>query len=277
MKTLGVDMGGTKICAALMENNQIARKNMIPCPSDGSQEDVINALYKIIQDTKDAKTEAIGIGVPSVVDTKKGIVYNVANIPSWKKVELKDILENHFKIPVWLENDSNCFSLGVAKLGEGKKFRNFVGMTIGTGIGAGIIIDKHLYGGGNDGAGEIGSLAYKDADYESYCASRFFTSKYGKSGKEFNILARQGNRDAINAWHEFGYHFGNLMKACLYTYDPEAIILGGSISKAFDLYKEDMWKQMSTFPYPNTVEKIVVEPSVMEDAPVLGAALLCNT
>lgn len=78
---------------------------------------------------------AIGIGVPSVVDREKGIVYNVVNIPHWEEVHLKEILEACFSVPVYVDNDANCFALGERIFGEGKTVDNFVGLTLGTGLG----------------------------------------------------------------------------------------------------------------------------------------------
>ena len=95
------------------------------------------------------QTRGIGVGVPSVLDSETGVVYNVANIPSWIEVPLKDILESEFNVPVYINNDSNCFTLGEKKFGEGRPFKHLVGVTLGTGVGAGIIINDHLYGGSN--------------------------------------------------------------------------------------------------------------------------------
>ena len=88
------------------------------------------------------QVDGIGIGVPSIVDPEKGIVYNVANISSWKEIHLKEILENEFKVAVAINNDSNCFTLGESLYGEGKSYTNMVGVTIGTGIGAGVVIGR---------------------------------------------------------------------------------------------------------------------------------------
>ena len=128
----------------------------------------------------------------------------MANIPSWQEVHLKEILENDFSVPVAVNNDANCFALGAWRYGEGKGTQNMVGLTIGTGIGAGIIIDGKLYNGVNTGAGEIGSLPYLDADYEFYCSSRFFSKLHGDTGANFAKLALAGDKEALAVWQEFG-------------------------------------------------------------------------
>jgi glucokinase len=245
-----------------------------PCPAQEPEEVVLNQLKQQIAQLMRPEVTGIGVGVPSVVDCKQGIVYNVANIPSWQEVHLKEALESEFGVPVAVNNDANCFALGAWRYGEGKGTRDMVGLTIGTGIGAGIIIDGKLYNGVNTGAGEIGSLPYLDADYEFYCSSRFFSKLHGDTGANFAKLALAGDKEALAVWQEFGTHVGNLMKAVLFTYAPEAIIIGGGIANAFALYEEPMRQQLSTFPYPENVAATRIEPSTLPNAAMLGASLL---
>ena len=118
--------------------------------------------------------KAIGIGVPSVVDTHTGIVYDVQNIPSWKEVAIAQKMQELYKLPVLVNNDANCFALGEYHFGKGKGTKSMVGVTIGTGIGAGIIINGKLYCGPNCGAGEFGMIGYLDKVVEYYASGQFF-------------------------------------------------------------------------------------------------------
>lgn len=140
---IGVDLGGTNVRAALMDGTTVVRKEKAPCPSKGTQEEVIEAIAALIEPLVCEEVTSIGMGVPSVVDTKRGIVYNVANIPSWQEVHLKDIFEDKFGIPVHINNDANCFALGESRFGHGRGYKDVVGVTLGTGVGSGII-----FGGG---------------------------------------------------------------------------------------------------------------------------------
>ena len=155
---IGIDLGGTNIRVGLVENGSLVRKEVVTCPSKATYEEVLGRLEGLIDRVMCPEVAGIGVGVPSVVDSEEGIVYNVANIPSWTEVPLKRLLQERFSVPVYINNDSNCFALGVKLFGEGRKYRNLVGMTIGTGVGTGIIINGELYSGQNTGAGEIGSL-----------------------------------------------------------------------------------------------------------------------
>lgn len=177
-------------------------------------------------------------------------------------------------MPVYINNDSNCFALGVKLFGEGRKYRNLVGMTIGTGVGTGIIINGELYSGQNTGAGEIGSLPYLSHDFEHYCSSGFFVRYYNLTGKEAAEKAATGDAKTMEIWSVFGSHIGELMKAVLFTYDPEVIVIGGGISSAFTYYKHSMYQAMQAFPYTETVKRVKIFVTEIEDVALLGASAL---
>ena len=187
---------------------------------------------------------------------------------------LKDALEAEFGVPVAVNNDANCFALGVWKYGEGQGTNDMVGLTMGTGIGSGIIIGGRLYNGVNTGAGEIGSLPFRDADYEFYCSSRFFSQLHGDTGANFGKRALAGDQTALAVWHEFATNIGELIKAVLFTYAPEAIILGGGIANAFPLFEAQMRETLASFPYPANVAATRIAPSTLPNAAMLGAASL---
>lgn len=245
---IGVDLGGTNIRAALIDGQTIIRKAKSPCPAKGTCEEVLETVAGLISEVLCEGVEAIGIGVPSVVDTRRGIVYNVANIHSWVEVPLKDILEKRFGIPVNINNDSNCFTLGESRFGKGQGFGSMVGVTLGTGVGSGIIIDGKLYEGRNAGAGEVGCLYYLDKDYESYCSTPFFVA-HNTTGAELSARAEAADAEAIALWNEFGCHLGELVKAILFAYDPEAIVFGGGIAAGYPHFEEAMRRRIQTFPY----------------------------
>ena len=271
---IGIDLGGTNMRVGLTDGATLVNSVIEPCPAKETEEVVLNQLKRQIAQLMSSDVTGIGIGVPSVVDSVCGIVYNVANIPSWKEVHLKEQLEKEFGIPVAVNNDANCFALGVWKYGEGKGTRDMVGLTMGTGIGSGIIINGQLYNGVNTGAGEIGSLPFKDADYEFYCSSRFFSHLHGDTGANFGKRAQAGDAEAIAVWNEFGQNVGELIKAVLFTYAPEAIIIGGGIASAFPLFEAPMRASLESFPYPANVAATRIMPSTLPNAAILGAGAL---
>lgn len=270
---IGVDIGGTKIRMGIVDGGQIYKRKESPTNAAESEESILSNLCDMIRQIMNSNIRGIGIGVPSVVDAEQGIVYNAVNIPSWKKVYLKDVLEREFRIPVFVNNESNCFAFGERYYGEGTTYRNIVCVTLGTGVGAGVIINDELYNGNNTGAGEIGSLPYLDADYEYYCSRKFF-DRNNVSGREAFEMALMGDLEMIALWEELGAHIGNLMKAILFTYDPQAIILGGGLSAGYQLFSEKMFEVITTFPYPETIKRMKILLSHKEDIYLLGAAAL---
>ena len=272
---LSIDLGGTNVRIAQVENGRCLEKTSVACQAQQDASTVLSQLFQLIESRMNEQVDGIGIGVPSIVDPDKGIVYNVANISSWKEIHLKEILEKEFKLPVAINNDSNCFTLGESMFGDGQPYTNMVGVTIGTGIGAGVIINRRLYGGQYLGAGEIGSLPYLDADFERYCSS-FFFKRHNITGAEAAEKAQQEDPAALGIWQEFGLHLGNLMKVILYTYAPQAIILGGGIVAAFPLFKDSMEVAMRSFPYKIISNNVKVIPSRLKDASLLGASALFN-
>ena len=271
---IGIDLGGTNIRAGIVDGGVLVKKLSEPCKSGMPEQAILNQLKKMISALLAPGVERIGVGVPSVVDVERGIVYNVANIPSWKEVHLKSILEEEFHLPVAVNNDCNCFALGEYHFGTGKIYKDMVCLALGTGVGAGIIIDGKLYTGHNAGAGEIGSLPYLLHDYEYYCSGCFFRKEHGITGKEACEKGRAGDPHALQLWRETGAHIGNLIKAVLFAYDPQAIILGGSVALAFDLFSKTMYESLRRFPYPETVERLAILHSQKEDVALLGAAAL---
>lgn len=269
---IGIDLGGTNIRVGLVENNVILKKISESSNSDKTKQEVLDHLINMIRKVITSDVKSIGIGVPSVVDVKKGIVYNVTNIPSWDEVPLKAILEKEFGVSVAVNNDCNCFVKGVHSSGEAAGYTDVVGLALGTGVGAGIIFNNQLCNGANTGAGEVGELPYLQYNYEYYCSSHFFIKEHNTTGKEVYDRASKGDAEALRLFDEFGIHVGNLIKVVLLAYDPHIIVLGGSISKSFSFFSDKMYETLDSFPYPETVAKLKLTCSSDDDVAILGAA-----
>lgn len=268
---IGVDIGGTNVRAGLVDEGRIVRVLSEPCRSDRSEGEVLEHIASLIGKLMTPQVECIGIGVPSVVDAARGIVYDVVGIPSWREVHLKELFEKRFGIPVAVNNDCNCFALGVCRFGEAHGFSDVVCIALGTGVGAGVVVGGKLYCGHNTGAGEIGAIPYLDRDYEYYCSSRFFVGR-GTTGKEAYERAVVGDPQALELWREFGRHVGRLVMLTLYAYDPQAIVFGGSISRAFCFFRSAMYEQLRHFSYAKTVEGLHICCSEIEYGGLLGAS-----
>jgi len=272
IKIIGIDLGATNIRGAVVTGDAMGDIVSRRINTKGTEEQVLEDVYFVVDRLIDKDVKAIGIGVPSVVDVELGIVYDVVHIPSWKEVHLKQILEEKYQVPVFVNNDANCFILGEYYFGKGKGIKNMVGLTIGTGLGAGIIINNQLYAGPNCGAGEFGCVDYLDNNYEFYCSGSFFNNVYGLDGQQVFKDAQNGDARALELYAEMGIHLGNAIKLVMYTYDPALIILGGSVQLAYDYFEKTMWERIRTLVYPKSVERLVIERSELENSGILGAA-----
>ncbi len=274
MGILGVDLGGTNVRVGLIENDSLVKVESTPISKTGNALDVVNDISNLIDKFTGSTISGIGVGVPSVVDVERGIVYDVQNIPSWKEVHLKELLEGRFKAPVYVNNDANCFAVGEKYFGKGKNYDNIVGLIVGTGLGAGLIINGKLYPGNNCGAGEFGTIPFREKNYEYYCSGQFFAGEYHATGEELSARARGGDKEALRMFYEFGSNLGEAIKVVMYSVDPEIIILGGSVSKSFDLFKKEMRASLENFAYTKSVANLVIEVSEIQNAAILGAAAL---
>lgn len=269
---IGIDLGATNIRGGLVSGNEITEIKAKPIRSKGTVEDVLQDIFSITDTLMNNAVAAIGIGVPSVVDVKQGIVYDVQYIPSWKEVHLKRVMEERYKIPVFVNNDANCFALGEFYFGKGIGTDNMIGLTIGTGIGAGIIINKRLYAGPNCGAGEFGMVEYLDHCYEYYGSGQFFENVYHTNGQIVFDRAQSGDQEARLWYAEMGTHLGNAIKMILYTYDPPLIIFGGSVRHAYPFFQHTMWERINSFAYPKSLGQLRIEISELHNSGILGAA-----
>ena len=273
---IGVDIGGTKFSMGRVKNGAIVTKSYQEISRTASKEETLKMLTDNLSTLLTPGVEGIGVGVPGIVDQETGVIYDIQNIPAWKEVPLQEYLEKRYKLPVAINNDANCFALGEKVYGKGQAFQNFVGLSIGTGLGMGVIINNQLYSGVMSGAGEIGMLPYKEGIIEEYAGSFFFQREYQQSAKELNDKAMEGDAMALKAYREFGGHLGEAIKIILFMYAPEAIIIGGSISKAYPFYKEALKVSLDTFNYPKQIEGLKLLISGNAEMPILGAASLCT-
>ncbi len=271
---IGVDIGGTNLRAALVETDKIGEIRTVPVRKSADPEEVLSDLFAVIDPLVGGNVRGLGVGVPSVIDLETGVVTDVQNIPSWKKVELRARLEERYALPVLLNNDANCFAVGEKHFGKARPFANAVGLIVGTGLGAGIIVNGRLYGGAHCGAGEIGMLPYLDRNFESYASGQYFRNVHGASGEDLSAAAGEGDEEALRVFSEFGTHLGEAVKAVAYALDPEIVVLGGSVSRSFPYFRDSMWSRVRTLAYGAVVADLRIEVSETEHVAILGAAAL---
>ena len=273
---LGIDLGGTNLCLGLVDGGKVVKMASVPSfDRSFTLEQTLEYLAEQISAVFDASVEKIGIGVPSVVDVEKGIVYDAANIPSWKEVHLKDFLEARFGVPVNINNDANCYAMGAYGLyPEDARPETLVTVTLGTGMGIGIVDHGRLMCGVNCGAGELGYLDYNGGCLEEFCSKQFF-AKYNADSYELSKAAQAGDESAQAIFNEFGRHLGYAVTLLLYAYDPSHIVLGGGIANALPLFRDAMMETVrKKFPFGANVDKLHVDVQTSGETPIIGASLI---
>lgn len=273
---LGIDIGGTNIGFGLVEDGCVIRSVSVPSfSSDFSQDQTVEYLKRQIDTFMTPEVKGIGFGVPSVVDVEKGIVYDTVNIPSWQEIPLKSIFENIYGCPVAVNNDSNCYALGAyASMFASSRPDSMVAITLGTGVGMGLVIDGKLFCGANCGAGELSCLPYLDGTIEDYTSKKFFLNA-GTDPRKAGEAAKGGDPEAQALFDEFGGHLGYAISTVLYAYDPRTIVLGGGVANNYTFFRKSMLDYLrKNFPYHKTIEHLEIVIATDLLIPVIGAASL---
>ena len=274
--TLGIDVGGTNLVLGLVEDGKILRRESAPWyPLEADLQQTLDVLSDRIDRILTPEVEKIGIGVPSVVDVNQGIVYDTVNIPSWTELPLKAYLEDKFHLPVSVNNDANCYAMGVydAYPADAKP-EVLVVITLGTGVGMGIVDRGRLFCGANCGAGELGSLPYRGATLEAYCSKQFFFGT-GWDSLSASQAARNGDSRAAALFTDLGKRLGDLLCTVMFAYDPSHIALGGGVAHNFPLFRQSMEARLKRdFPYRKSLERLQIDVFTGDDIPVIGASLI---
>jgi len=269
-----IDLGGTKINFGLYRAGNINRNIIKTFDSTMCVDDSILFIQACIDEVKTSDTCAIAIGVPCIVDVEQGIVFDAVNIKSWQKVALKAQLEAWYDLPVYINNDVNCFVKGEHLVKQEQGYQDIVGICLGTGLGAGIVLQNKVYSGINGCAGEVGCFGYLNGSLDDYCSGKFFKDHYLECGAQLAEKARAGDKKAILAFEQFGQHLATAVSHLLLILDPQLIVFGGSVAKSYDLFIDSLWQSLASFPYQSVIQNLVIEQSVQENGALLGAAHL---
>lgn len=270
---IGVEMDGSYLRLAIVDGGQVYRKIVVPTKANEPKEIIIAHMIEMIKQIFNSNIRGIGVGLSGIVNQDKGFSKKSINISHWEDVPIKDILEKEFEVPIFVNNDCNCFAFGERYYGEGTMYKDIVCLTLSLGVGAGVIINNELYYGNSAGAGEIGFLNYLDANYEYYCGQRFFM-RNNTTSKDAYDLAMKGDNHVLELWKMLGVHIGNLINTVLFTYDPQAIIIGGDLAIGYSFFKESMFENISQFPFKDTLDRVKIILSKKEDVTLIGAASL---
>jgi glucokinase len=286
---IGVDIGGTKIKAGAINHEGVKIGNPVTIETGGNDSSdkifgrISDSVEKVIQTSefKYSEIEGIGLGVTGPLDNDTGTIMECPQLPTMHFYPLRDKILEHFKLPVFMDNDANALLLGESIYGAGRGYPITLGYTLGTGLGCAIVFSRKLFTGTNGLAGEIWPSPYKNGIIEDIVSGRGVSSLYEnlskqmKSAKEVSELAKEGNQYAIEAWNVFGSTLGYAIAWGVNMIDPGIVILGGSIANSFDLFYNPMNEIFikNICPVPASKTRIV-RASLGDDAGFIGAACL---
>jgi len=286
---LGVDIGGTKIsCGIISTQGEILEKPYtIPTGGKDSEKVIVNRIFNAIDQVlvlaglKITDISGIGIGATGPLDMKAGLILECPFLPTLNNFPLRETIHDKFKIPVFLDNDANCFALGECFFGAGRGQEIILGYTLGTGLGCATVINSTIFSGATQHACEIWPSPYRDKTIEYFVSgngiSRMYIESGGarKSALEIAQLAYHGDIPAQQTWEQFGEHLAYAIAWGINTFDPDIVILGGSISNAIELFSPAMERFLRKYLCPLPAEKTkVVKAQLGDHAGLIGAACL---
>lgn len=295
---IGIDLGGTNLKIALLDLGcRIQDKETLPTKKFIKKESLIKAIIDSVNrvignnNLKRSSILGIGLGLPGPIDNKRGIVHFFPNIEGWKEVGLKSILEQKLRLPVFLDNDAKLMSLAEYKLGAARGSSQAVCLTLGTGVGAGIIINGNLYRGSGNASGEIGHIPINEKGPRCNCGGRACLEAYignneiikeakrlfrrDISLEELSSLARKQDKQAVGIWLRVASRLAVALVGVVNLLNPDCIVIGGGVSGAgkilFDKVKEIIAKQAMSV---QSKQVKVFKAKLGNDAGLIGAAIL---
>src|SRR3954468_16362754 len=270
MQVLGIDVGGTKIEIASVADGRAVEPCEAPTPlsDSGALIDGIEALARQVIE-RDGEPQAIGVGVPSQIDFETGTVVASVNIPL-EGVPLRDELQRRFGIPVFVDNDANVAALAEAQWIEGGPAHHLVMLTLGTGVGGGVIIDGNVCRGATGLGAELGHMVI-EADglkcpgrtcpnrgcIEAYCSGSALERAAGMPGEEVEKRARAGDEEALGHLTDLGRWLGVGIANYVNIFEPEHIVIGGGLgSSASDLFLDTAIQEARSRALPAGFERV---------------------
>ncbi len=302
-KTIGVDFGGTSIKMGVVQGTQVlARAYPLPTQQFDSPAAILDAMCAAIRlllaEHPDAS--AVGLGMPGWVDFYRGVLYQLTNVPVWNhEVPVREIMGRALGLPIVLDNDANCMAYAEWKCGAGRGMESLVCLTLGTGIGGGIVLHNRMLRGRTVSAAELGqtSVCFNGrrgpfgnlGAVEEYigcnevaaeAVARYAAQGVKRTPDECSPYylaqaARQGDAVALSIFDDFAEKLACLMMNMMYALVPEAFIIGGGVANAGNLLFEPLLCKLKEQLFPVHYEALRVLPAHFgSDAGLIGAGLM---
>ncbi len=294
---VGLDIGGTKTAVVVGDRRGgiLSREQFATSPGRGFRPvwEELRVSIRRALDRRGAAVSAISVSIGGPLDTANGIVKSPPNLPGWSDIPLKQMLVDEFRLPVFVEHDGNAGALAEWYFGAGRGFRNIIFITMGTGLGAGLILNGKLYRGTSDVAGEIGHIriaehgpmAYgKPGSLEGFgsgagiarLAGTMFPSLWGPAATVVEVYEkyRAGSAEAMAVFDRAALHFGRGLAILVDLLNPERIILGGIGMRLADALVEPARRALAAEALPEALRVCEVVPALLGES-IGDLAALC--
>lgn len=302
LTSIGIDFGGTSVKLGVCRGGELlCTDDPIPTANFAGPQALIGEMAARVARLRKEHPgiAAIGVGVPGLVDFENGYVHELTNVPGWKHVPLKAILGEKTGLPVVVENDANAMCYAEYRYGAARGLRNVVALTMGTGIGGGLVLDGKMYRGSCFAAGEIGQMSI-DYDgvaghYGNLGALEKYTGnhqiaehavrRYAEAGitrdigdctpKKIAAAAAAGDSIARQIWDEVAEWLGTALSAIAWLLNPDAFVIGGGVAQAGDLIFNPLKRKVQSMLSTVVWEKLQILPAKFSnEAGIIGNAAL---
>lgn len=302
---IGVDLGGTNMRTALLSPDGLIldRHKVSTHAAEGWKQVVARLVENIVRHQKIAigkglTVAAAGVGAPGVIQMDSGIVVKSPNFPDWNNLPLKEELEKELNMPVFIENDANAAALGEQWLGAGRDINSMILLTLGTGVGGGIVLNNQIWQGADGMAGEIGHMTLipdgrlcgcgNTGCLEMYASARGIVQSYREavnsseiamaaeiSSEQIYQAARDGETVARKVMKDMGRMLGIGIASLINIFNPQMIVLGGGVKDAWQLFINATQEEVMRRAFKVPAERTKIVPSLLgDDAGMVGAAAL---
>lgn len=291
---IGVDFGGTAIKAGIVRDGTVLRLVEVPTPRTEGPDRVLDAIASAVLELA-PRPESVGVAIPGEVDPS-GLCWGLPNVPGFKGVALGQGLSQRLRCPVAVENDATTAALGEYLYGHGSRYPSFLMITLGTGIGGGLVIGGQLYPGSNGFAGEIGHVNIDASEtapvcgcgkrgcLETYSGTPALIRKFAELGggeaheiKEIAESARRGEKAGLETFRMMGLALGRALANIQNVLDLNALVFTGGISRSFDLIEPLVREGLRKYSFAEPPAEVpLVVSELGASAGVVGAAYLTS-
>jgi glucokinase len=305
-RVIALDLGGTKLLSGIVDDDGVVERRVVSATDTSSEDALLAQVERAVDDLMEDDIGAIGVGLPSMIDQRRGEAVDSVNVPL-AGIPFRERLRERFGVPAAIENDANAAALAEHRYGAGHGSRHMVMLTLGTGVGGGLVLGGKLYRGAAGAAAELGHITIEldgprcqgrcpGRGHLEVLASGTAADRYAREAAEVNPegdlglaaaegkqvdarlaveLAAEGPGDARDVLAHVGHHLGVGIASLVNVFNPELVVIGGGFARAGDLLVEPARKVVSETALAPARDEVRIVPALLGvEAGLIGAGLV---